>query len=295
MRVESSPVGRLLTEFIQTAYVAHPYGFGGIGHTSDLTSFTRTEGDEFFKRHYVAPNMTIAVVGDVSRADLEAMAKKYFSAIPAGPMPPEIDTVEPEQRAERRVRMEDPAQPIVLVGWHIPAASDPSYPAYRALADLLGGGDYARLQKTLVKEKKTVVNVGTIAGVPGDKYPTLFGVLAVPAAGQDPEAVEREIYAVLDEVATRRPFTAEELEGYKVRVRAQKIAAAEGNQGLATELAMAQTLYGDWREFFREQERLQALTVADVARAMTRSLTRSNRTVAMIVNPEPQAGAEGGH
>ena len=63
MRYESSPNGRLILEFITAAYQAHPYGFGGIGHTSDLKSFSREEGDEFFKKHYVAKNMVVSVVG----------------------------------------------------------------------------------------------------------------------------------------------------------------------------------------------------------------------------------------
>jgi len=63
MRVESSPIGRLYYEFITTAFNAHPYGFGGIGYPSDLKSFSRTQGEEFFRRNYVAKNITIVVVG----------------------------------------------------------------------------------------------------------------------------------------------------------------------------------------------------------------------------------------
>jgi hypothetical protein len=53
-------------------------------------------------------------------------------------------------------------------------------------------------------------------------------------------------------------------------------------------------LYGDWREFFREQERVQRLTPADVMSAMRESLVRTNRTVAFIQNPPDSAAAAGG-
>jgi predicted Zn-dependent peptidase len=115
----------------------------------------------------------------------------------------------------------------------------------------------------------------------------------VPAAGQDPAKVEQEAYAVLDGIRSK-PFTNQELAGYKVRVKASKIAAVESNGDLASELANAQTLNGDWREFFREQERVQALTVPDVMNAMNSAFLKSNRTVAMIVNHEGQAANEGG-
>ncbi len=294
MRTESSPVGRLVDEFIHASYVAHPYGFGGIGHPSDLMSFSRTQGEEYFRAHYVAKNMTVALVGDVSLAEVKGLAQKYFGDLSDAAPPPPLDTVEPEQHAERRVILEDPAQPFVLIGWHVPAATDPGYPAYKALADLLGGGDWARLTKTLVKEKKIAVRLQASTGFPGEKYPNQLVVFVVPAAGQDPEQVERAVYDVLDEIETSKPFTDEELAGYKVRVRAEKIQSAEDNAQLAGELAQAQTLYGDWHEFFREQERVQSLTVADLAGALKRSLVRSNRTVGLIVPPKTQAANQGG-
>ncbi|HEY6866033.1 MAG TPA: pitrilysin family protein, partial [Candidatus Eisenbacteria bacterium] len=246
MRTESSPVGRLVDEFIHAAYVAHPYGFGGIGFPSDLRSFSRTQGEAFFRSHYVAKNMTVALVGDVSTPEVQADAQKYFGDISDAPPPPPLDTVEPEQHAERRVVLEDPAQPFVLIGWHIPAGTDPRYPAYEALADLLGGGDWARLNKALVKERKIAARISCGTGFPGEKYPNQLVVFCAPAAGQDPLAVEQAIYDVLEEVATSKPLTEDELAGYKVRVRADKIATAEDNAQLAGELARAQTLYGDW-------------------------------------------------
>ncbi len=294
MRTESSPVGRLIDEFIHASYVAHPYGFGGIGHPSDLKSFTRTQGEEFFRRHYVAKNMTVAIVGDVTTPEVKTVAEKYFGDLSDAPLPPPIDTVEPEQRAERRVILEDAAQPLVLIGWHIPAATDPRYPAYEALADLMGGGDWARLQKSLVKEKKIAVRIQCGTGFPGEKYPNQFIIFVAPAAGQDPLKVEQAIYDVLNEIQTIRPLGDEELAGYKVRVRADKIETAADNARFAGTLAQAQALYGDWHEFFRGQERVQALTTADLMDAMKRSMIRSNRTVGVIVNPTPPAASQGG-
>lgn len=305
MRVESSPVGRLFYEFITTAFNAHPYGFGGIGYPSDLKTFSRTEGEAFFHRNYVAKNMTVVLVGDVTLPEVKRLATKYFSAVSDAPAPPPIDTVEPKQIAERRVTIEDKAQPFVIVGWHIPAVSDPSYAAWKAAADLLGGGRWSRLYKTLVKDRQIAVQAGCATGEPGEKYPNLFVMFLVPAQGQDPAAVEKAAYDVIAEAMGAKPFTQEELDGYKVRVRAQKIGAVEDNGELAGELAQAQALYGGWREFFREQERVQALTPGDLQAVMHAGLVKRNRTVASIVNPPadaqdgdggdaPDAGAKGG-
>ena len=294
MSVESSPIGRLFMGFLNTAYVAHPYKTGVIGFPSDLRTFSRTQGDQFFRAHYVAKNMAVAVVGDVTVPELQALGTKYFGGVSDAPAPPPVDTQEPEQQAERRVTFEEAAQPMIMIGWHIPAGNDPRYPAYGALASLLGGGDWARLNKALVKERKIAVQLEAFAGLPGEKYPTMLGVLVVPASGQDPYKVEQAVYGVMDSVLSTSPFTVAELDGYKVRVRAGNIARAEQNTSLTDALVRAQILQGDWREFFREQERVQALTVEDVMSAMKRSLLKSNRTVGMIVNPPKQASNEGG-
>ncbi len=294
MRYESSPFGRLLLEFVNAAFTAHPYGNGGIGFPSDLKTFTRTQGEDYFKHYYVASNMTIAVVGDVDAAGVKQVAAKYFTAIPGGPKPLGIDTVEPEQHAERIVSLEDPGQPLLLMGWHIPAASDPTYPAYEALADLLAGGDFARLTKSLVKEQKILSSIQMQTGFPGEKYPNLMLLIAEPATGVDAHKAQAAIDAALHDIAAGKPFTEDEVAGYRVRVKAGKIQEAQSNDDLASALAQAQNLYGDWHEFFREQERVQRLTPADLTAAMKRSMIDSNRTIGMIVNGPNQAANAGG-
>ncbi|MBI5837549.1 MAG: insulinase family protein [Candidatus Eisenbacteria bacterium] len=294
MRTESSPIGRLIDEFIHAAFVAHPYGFGGIGHPSDLKTFSAAQGADFYKKYYVAKNMACAIVGDVKFEDVQKYAQQNYSVLSDAPVPPGPDTQEPPQSAERRVILEDPAQPIVVIGWHIPAVTDPSFTAYEALGSLLGGGSYSRLNKVLVKEKKIAVQAQAFPGFPGNKYPSLFGILVVPAAGQDPLAVEKAVYDVIDEVMTSKPFTQEELDGYKVRTRAQMVGSAESREDLASELAQAQTLFGDWREFFRQAERVQGLTVQDLTDAMKRTMVKSNRTVGLIVNAKTETASGGG-
>jgi len=292
MSTESSPFGRLADAFVHAAFTVHPYGQGTIGSASDLASLTRTQGEAFFRRHYVAPAITVAVVGDVTLADLRRVAERYFADVPGGPAPAAVRAVEPEQKSERRVTLDDPAQPIVMVGWHMPACTDAHFPAYQALADLLGGGDHARLQKALIRDAAIAVDIQTTTGFPGEKYPGLYGVLAIPAEGVAPDSLERALERVVEDVGAAHPLTPAELDGYKVRVRAQKLGAVEQNASLAHELAHAQALHRDWRAFFREQDHVQSLTLADLTHAL-RGFTAQNRVVAMLV--PPPAGARGGH
>jgi predicted Zn-dependent peptidase len=99
---ESSPIGRLFDNLLTTAFAAHPYGTGVIGHSSDIEAFHRRDALGFFEQYYVATNMTVALVGDVTVDEVKKLAKKYFSEVRGGPDPPPVVTVEPVRRPATR-------------------------------------------------------------------------------------------------------------------------------------------------------------------------------------------------
>ncbi|RKX26552.1 MAG: insulinase family protein, partial [Candidatus Zixiibacteriota bacterium] len=171
MRSESNPIGRLIEEFLCVAYKAHPYGIPVIGHMCHIQNYSREAATEQYQKYYIPSNLTIAIVGDVKTKDVLKLAKKYWERMPFKPAPERLGTVEPEQAGERRVVIEDPAQPFYIVGWHVPEGTHPDQPALEALTDYLGQGRTSLLYKNLVKEKKAALNVGAFVGFPGSKYP----------------------------------------------------------------------------------------------------------------------------
>ncbi len=282
MRVESSPSGRLYMDFLNTAFVAHPYGTGGIGWRSDLESFTRAEAEAFYEKHYVAKNMIVAVVGDVKVGEIKKLAEKYFSEVSEAPAPPPVETTEPPQTAERRVLMEDDAQPMVFIGYHMPDVNDPSYVAYDALSEVLGDGRASRLHTSLVKEQKLAVQVGASTGFPGNKYENLIFFYIVPASDVDPDTALEAFDAELERLTHEAPVTAAELDGIKTRYRARFWRRIQSNNGMAGQLATYQGLRGDWRVLFDQVERVDAITVDDLMRAAKRCLRPENRTVGIL-------------
>jgi len=294
MRVESTPFGRLLEQFVATAYIAHPYKSLGIGAMSDLKSFTREDAKAFYDKYYVPSNMTTAIVGDVKADELIPVLDKYFGRIPKGPAPPELRTVEPPQNAEKIIRMPDPSQPIYAEAYHKGAATDPDEAVFDAISDVLSGGRTSRLYRRLVRDEKTAVAVQAFNGFPGNKYPTLYIVFAVPAPGHGNEDVRAAIHEELERLKTE-PITDEELQMVKTRAKAELIRGLRSNQGLANQLAFYQTLYGDWSELMRSVERIDAVTKEDILRVAKKTFVPTNRTVGMIETEteEPSGDAQG--
>ena len=78
LRTESRPVGRLLEQFVSTAFIAHPYHHPVIGYASDIQSYTMTDAELFYRTHYVPSNMITAIVGDVDPKQLIPLLETYF-------------------------------------------------------------------------------------------------------------------------------------------------------------------------------------------------------------------------
>jgi predicted Zn-dependent peptidase len=296
MRIDSSPVGAMVEQFLATAYSAHHYRVPTVGWESEISQVSATEADAFHKKYYVPANIVIAVVGDVKASDAMPVLIKYFGAIPnSGPKPEPMTTVEPPQFAEKSVVIREATQPFYLEGYHRPDYRDPDDSVYDAITDILSNGRTARLYKSLVRDQHIAADAEGFSGFPGQKYPGLFAFYAVPVPGQTPEAMRTAIHKEIDKLKTS-DVSDQELEMFKTRARAGLLRGLADNQGLAHEMAEYQTRYGDWRELFRELDRINKVSKSDVRRVANKIFVDSNRTSARIefTPPAQPAAAVGG-
>jgi predicted Zn-dependent peptidase len=293
LRVGSNPIGRLVEQFLVTAYQAHPYGQPVVGYMSDLESITMTDAQAFYDTYYAPSNMVTAIVGDIEPETLVPMLGTYFGRVPRRGEPPALRTVEPEQASEKVVTIQDAAQPIYLEGYHKPSIRHPDQAVYDAVDDIMTNGRTSRLYRRLVRDEQIAVQVNSFVGFPGDKYPNLWMVLAIPAPGVGNDALASVIHEEIDRLKTE-DVTTPELERFKTRAKAGLLRELDSDQGLALQLADYQRLFGDWRELFREIDRIEAVTAEDVRRVAAQSLVATNRTVARMVPslaPPPAAPA----
>lgn len=291
MRTDSSPIGRLIEQFLAQAFIAHPYHRPTVGWPSDLRRFSATDAEKFFHYYYVPSNMVIAVVGDVKTAEVVSLFTKYFERIPAAPRPVEDPTVEPPQQSERRVVLREQTQPIYVEGYHRPDYTDPDDPVYDAITDIMSNGRVSRMYRSLVRDQKIAADAAGFTGMPGSKYPHLFAFYAVPAPGHTPDEMQKAIRAEIEKLRTQ-DVTDEELAMFKTRARADLLRGLANNPGLASQLAVFQARFGDWRELFRQLDRYDKVTKADIKRVAARTFVEENRTVGVIESTH-MAGAPG--
>jgi len=285
MRTDSSPVGRLLEEFLAVAYTAHPYGNPVVGWPSDIEATTITDARRFYNTFYVPENITIAIAGDVDPDHIKELARQYFGDMAAGEPAPGLNTIEPEQRGERRFIIEEESQPFLLTGYHTVSQVHEDAAALQLLGSIISQGRTSRLYKRLVEDEQLALAVQAFNGFPGTKYQSMFLTFAVPNQGVDIDEVEK---AILDEIEKVKEgsITAEELDRAITNARANLVRGLASNNGLALQFAQTHAQQGDWRKVFTSINDLQAVTLDDLQRVAGKYLTKENRTVGMIVNKQ---------
>jgi predicted Zn-dependent peptidase len=295
MRTDSNPIGRLLEQFVTAAYQAHPYHRPTIGWMADLNSFSATDAQHFFDKYYIPSNMVVSVVGDVKAAEAMPVIEKYFGRIPSGQKQDERTTTEPPQNSERRVVLYDRSQPLYLEGYHRPDYRSPDDAVYDAIADLMSNGRTSRLYRALVRDKKIAADSAGFTGLPGVKYPHLFAFYAFPLPGHKPEEMAEAIHSEIERLK-REDISDDELKMIRTRAKANLLRGLDSNQGLASELALYQTRYNDWRELFHQVDNLDKVSKADIRRIANQTFVPTNRTVGIIesVAPTQAAGQNGG-
>jgi predicted Zn-dependent peptidase len=114
------------------------------------------------------------------------------------------------------------------------------------------------------------------------RAPNLFILTATPLAPHTVAEVEAAIYEELERLK-REPVSPKELEKVINNLDADLVRALRSNGGLASQLALFQTVAGDWRYILKSRDKIAAVTAADVQRVATRYFTKLNRTVGVLV------------
>ena len=290
MRVESSTQGKLLELLSMKAFTAHPYG-NFIGWANEIEALRATDAERFYQKYYAPGNVTVAVVGDVTADQVKALAQKYFASLAARPEPTRTIPVEPKQTAERRATLESASQPFLIVGYKRPEQTHKDDPVFDVISSILSSGRTGWLYTDLIRDKKLALAAQAIPSFPGGKYPNLFLLFDVPAAGKSVAENEKALYDQIARLQTEK-VDAGTLARVKTKIRAGLIRQLDSNTGLAAQLPEYEVAYGNWRVMFTGLKDIEKVTAEDVQRVAKAYLIPEGRTVAYTVPPAAKS-AEG--
>ncbi|MGI0494929.1 M16 family metallopeptidase [Alkalinema pantanalense CENA528] len=285
LRTDNSPIGKLIEEFLLTAFKVHPYRQPVVGFEADLRRMSRQDVYDFYKLHYVPENLTFAIVGDVDPIKVKQLAQTYFGRFAKRPAPNQTLPAEPPQQETRQVSLTLNSQPIYLEGYHRPALSHPDNAVYESIASLLSNGRTSRLYKSLVEEKKLALTAEGFNGFPGDKYPNLIMFYALTAPGHTLEEVQQGLQTEIERLKTQSVDQAE-LDRVKTQARAGLLRSLDSNSGMAEALLEYEVKTGSWRNLFKQVDAIAAVTPADIQRVAQTTFTPKNRTIGRVLSKD---------
>jgi len=242
--------------YMAAIYPDHPYG--RIVTPESIASLSRTDLESFWRRHYSAARASIAVVGDLTRAEAEALAIQLTASLPVDQADVPRALPKPAATVARVVKVDHPAsQAHLLVGMPSVARDDPEQIALQVGNYTLGGGGFVSLLTKAVREDRGYAySVYSYFDPKLVEGPFTIGLETKRAQADDALKV---VNSVLGDFLKRGP-TAAQLKAAQDNIAGGFALRIDSNSKLAANLGVM-AFYGlttDWLEKY--PERVRALT-----------------------------------
>jgi zinc protease len=269
--------------FYRLVYRDHPYALRSSGEVATVQTITREQLAEFHKAHYVAQHAVVALIGDVSRAEAEAIAEQATRNLPRASsddplLPPVPDLAAPASR----VIAHPASQAHILIGAPGITRNDPDYfPLFVGNYVLGGGGFVSRITEEVRQKRGLAYSAYSYFSPLRQQGPFLIGMQTQREQAQGALKVVREV--VRDFIA--RGPTEDELKAAKQNIIGGFPLRIDSNSKIHEYLA----LIGSYRlpltyldDFVNNVDRV---TVAQVRDAFARRI-HPDRMVTVVVAGE---------
>ena len=137
----------------EALYGSHPYAHSSDGNAQSIPAITLEQLRAFHAKAYTASNAVIAVVGDLSRSEAEAISAQVSAALPKGPALAKAP--QPAVPKAGRQHIEHPSKQTHLLLAQLGIdRREPDYAALYIGNQILGGGGFGTRLMEEVREKR---------------------------------------------------------------------------------------------------------------------------------------------
>ncbi|MCC7145121.1 MAG: insulinase family protein [Phycisphaeraceae bacterium] len=182
--------GRIMWKLTQQGrYQAHPARHPTIGYLDEFLKITREEIEAFYHRMYVPNNMVFVVVGDVDKQAVVDQIAGLWGKKPAGELPKLAFPREPELTGPRNLQgVADVRAPRLRLAWPGTQLAEEGDYAMDLLAQILGGGESSRLNRTVRDQDRAVnsIDAYNLSFSWGKGYFGIDAEITPPAPGSAP-------------------------------------------------------------------------------------------------------------
>ena len=289
---ENNPYGKQWDYLTKAMYPkGHPYSWTVIGEMEDLNAASLEDVQQWFRSYYGAANAVVAVAGDINPEEVYQKVVNYFGDIPPGP------TIE-RQEVNIPVKVTDSYQVYedrvpetrVLFAWNTPQFGAREDLHFDLISAILSSGKNSRLYKKFVYEDQSASSAVTFQS--SSEIASEFIAYLNVKQGEDPEKLERELWAEISKFIEEGPTEAE-LKGVKAAYFANFIKGLErigGFGGVSDILASNQTYHGDASYYKTQLKFVEEATAEDLKNTAKKRLSKGKHI--LVCKPFPEYAIE---
>jgi predicted Zn-dependent peptidase len=259
----------------EALWPGHALGRDVLGSEESIAGLSRDDIAAFHGRHYRPGNIVLAAAGDLDPDAVVAGIERRFAGGPGGSAPSRAAPSQPPRPVAVLTRPTEQAH--LTVGFRAFDRDDEDRYALAMLDHILGGGMSSRLFQEIREERGLAYSVYS--------YRSLFektGCLVV-YAGTAPTRAQ-EVMALIDngiETMIDSGITERELAMAKTHLRGSLALALEDSGARMSRIGRSQLVHGSVPLLEDIDDKLNAVSVADVRRVIDRVLT-APRVVAAV-------------
>ncbi len=277
--VEDSPQELIQDMYLENLWGKHPLGRPIAGSKKTVSGITRGDIGKFFKQHYTASNIVVAVAGNIRHREVFRLAERYFSSMKKGE--PSVHGEPPATGTSRTVRQKaNLEQTHICLGTTAPPITDKERYCAHLLCNILGGGMSSRLFQNIREKRGLVYSIYSMLNQYRDT-----GTLVV-YAGTAPDKASEVVELTLREFRRLRdrPVSSSELNRAKENIKGSIMLSLESSSSRMSNLAQ-QMIYHD--RFYKMEEILravQSVSARDIRDLAHRMFDVSSLTLTALSN-----------
>ncbi|MBX7104332.1 MAG: insulinase family protein [Gemmataceae bacterium] len=243
----------------------HPLGPAVLGTQESIRAMTRDRMHSYFRRRYVAPNITVVAAGNYDWNNLIALVTKACGQWESGPVGRQNIRPAKGPGTHKTVTKATVTQEHVVLLAPAPAADDPLRHAADLLATALGDDSGSRLYWELVDP-----GYAESADTSYHEYEGT-GIFYTSYSGEPGQTAENlaRVQRVFAEVQ-KDGLSAEELQQAKSKVLSRVVRGSERPMGRLQALGMAWTYLGKYRSVDDELSAFEAVDLSTIRQVLDR-------------------------
>ena len=286
-RIDNVPAALLDEQRNAVLFLNSHYRLPAIGWLTEMRGLSADDARRFYATWYAPNNAVLVIAGDVAPERVRSLAETYYGPIPPHPVPAQEALAEPPKVAATRLEMTSGhvASPewsrSYLAPGYTEAGGEPA-DALTVLAEILGGGESARLYRSLVIDKKLAVSVG--ASYDPFRGAGSFSLYAEPKDGVSMADIETATMAEIRRLLSEG-VSAAEVDRVKNHLQASALYSRDSLSGVARIIGASLVAGRNLEDVQAWPERIGAVTPDEIVKA-ARQVLKDDAAVTTVLLPE---------